>query len=201
MVAGVGQERAFGRSSCEDGAGDHLGTVRRDDPPPRRGAADQDRAVGPRDGPAGQRGPQARHIVQGVSQPPAAGNRPRRAAQRGHRARADRGRRVVRDPPGRVRARHHRRVGRAAGRHRGPHRGQVEPRAAGSDRARHGGLRRPRVRRDAHAQLSFMALDRAAERPYGHPELGSHYHGQVEATESRYEGGPADAANRNPETR
>jgi dCTP deaminase len=41
------------------------------------------------------------------------------------------------------------------------------------------------------AQLSFMTLDRAAERPYGHPELGSHYHGQVEATESRYEGGPA----------
>jgi dCTP deaminase len=43
------------------------------------------------------------------------------------------------------------------------------------------------------AQLSFMTLDRAAERPYGHPELGSHYHGQVEATESRYEGGPAAA--------
>ncbi|MFA4928556.1 MAG: dCTP deaminase [Patulibacter sp.] len=41
------------------------------------------------------------------------------------------------------------------------------------------------------AQLSFMLLDQAAERPYGHPELGSHYHGQVEATESRYEGGPA----------
>ncbi len=40
------------------------------------------------------------------------------------------------------------------------------------------------------AQLSFMTLDRPAERPYGHPELGSHYHGQVEATESRYEGGP-----------
>jgi len=40
------------------------------------------------------------------------------------------------------------------------------------------------------AQLSFMALDRPAERPYGHPELGSHYHGQLEATESRYEGGP-----------
>jgi dCTP deaminase len=35
-------------------------------------------------------------------------------------------------------------------------------------------------------QLSFMALDRPAERPYGHPELGSHYYGQVEATESRY---------------
>jgi dCTP deaminase len=47
------------------------------------------------------------------------------------------------------------------------------------------------------AQLSFMALDRAAERPYGHPDLGSHYHGQLEATESRYEGGPA----RSPETR
>jgi dCTP deaminase len=40
------------------------------------------------------------------------------------------------------------------------------------------------------AQLSFMTLDQAAERPYGHPDLGSHYHGQVEATESRYEGGP-----------
>jgi len=39
------------------------------------------------------------------------------------------------------------------------------------------------------AQLSFMTLDRPAERPYGHPELGSHYHGQTEATESRYEGG------------
>jgi dCTP deaminase len=38
------------------------------------------------------------------------------------------------------------------------------------------------------AQLSFMGLDQAAERPYGHPDLGSHYHGQVEATESRYEG-------------
>jgi dCTP deaminase len=42
------------------------------------------------------------------------------------------------------------------------------------------------------AQLSFMTLDRPAERPYGHPDLGSHYHGQLEATESRYEGGPAE---------
>jgi dCTP deaminase len=50
------------------------------------------------------------------------------------------------------------------------------------------------------AQLSFMALDQAAERPYGHPELGSHYHGQLEATESRYEGGPADASRPKPET-
>jgi dCTP deaminase len=41
------------------------------------------------------------------------------------------------------------------------------------------------------AQLSFMTLDRPAERPYGHPDLGSHYVGQVDATESRYEGGPA----------
>jgi dCTP deaminase len=38
------------------------------------------------------------------------------------------------------------------------------------------------------AQLSFMALDRPAERPYGSSELGSHYQGQVAATESRYEG-------------
>jgi dCTP deaminase len=41
------------------------------------------------------------------------------------------------------------------------------------------------------AQLSFMTLDQAAERPYGHPDLGSHYQRQVDATESRYEGGPA----------
>ncbi|HMJ35768.1 MAG TPA: dCTP deaminase [Baekduia sp.] len=41
------------------------------------------------------------------------------------------------------------------------------------------------------AQLSFMTLDQPAQRPYGHPDLGSHYHGQVDATESRYEGGPA----------
>jgi dCTP deaminase len=38
------------------------------------------------------------------------------------------------------------------------------------------------------AQLSFMALDRPAERPYGSTELGSHYQGQVAATESRYQG-------------
>ena len=44
------------------------------------------------------------------------------------------------------------------------------------------------------AQLSFMTLDQAAERPYGHPGLGSHYAGQVDATESRYEGGPAQVA-------
>jgi dCTP deaminase len=44
------------------------------------------------------------------------------------------------------------------------------------------------------AQLSFMALDRPAERPYGHPELGSHYQGQVEATESRYGAQPGSPA-------
>jgi dCTP deaminase len=42
------------------------------------------------------------------------------------------------------------------------------------------------------AQLSFMTLDAPAQRPYGHAELGSHYQGQVEATESRY-GSPTDA--------
>jgi dCTP deaminase len=40
------------------------------------------------------------------------------------------------------------------------------------------------------AQLSFMTLDRPALRPYGSPDLGSHYQGQRAATESRYEGGP-----------
>ncbi len=38
----------------------------------------------------------------------------------------------------------------------------------------------------AIAQLSFMTLDAPALRPYGHAGLGSHYQGQVEATESRY---------------
>jgi dCTP deaminase len=45
------------------------------------------------------------------------------------------------------------------------------------------------------AQLSFMMLDRPAVRPYGSPELGSHYQGQRAATASRYRaragGGPA----------
>ena len=44
------------------------------------------------------------------------------------------------------------------------------------------------------AQLSFMSLDVPARRPYGSPELGSHYQGQVAATESRYEGGPGRPA-------
>ena len=43
------------------------------------------------------------------------------------------------------------------------------------------------------AQLSFMTLDRPAQRPYGTPGLGSHYQGQRAATESRYEGGPSDS--------
>jgi dCTP deaminase len=38
------------------------------------------------------------------------------------------------------------------------------------------------------AQLSFMSLDRPALKPYGSPELGSHYQGQRAATESRYHG-------------
>jgi deoxycytidine triphosphate deaminase len=41
------------------------------------------------------------------------------------------------------------------------------------------------------AQLSFMALDAPALRPYGSEALGSHYQGQVAATESRYEGRPS----------
>jgi deoxycytidine triphosphate deaminase len=43
------------------------------------------------------------------------------------------------------------------------------------------------------AQLSFMALDRPALRPYGSPELGSHYQGQRAATESRYRQPAGDA--------
>ncbi len=41
------------------------------------------------------------------------------------------------------------------------------------------------------AQLSFMTLDAPALRPYGSPQLGSHYQGQRAATESRYEGAPS----------
>jgi dCTP deaminase len=44
------------------------------------------------------------------------------------------------------------------------------------------------------AQLSFMSLDRPALRPYGSPELGSHYQGQRAATESRYQGKRAPSA-------
>ena len=36
------------------------------------------------------------------------------------------------------------------------------------------------------AQLSFMALDAPAQRPYGSAELGSHYQGQMAATDSRF---------------
>jgi dCTP deaminase len=36
------------------------------------------------------------------------------------------------------------------------------------------------------AQLSFEHLSCTAERPYGHPELGSRYQGQTAATASRY---------------
>jgi dCTP deaminase len=36
------------------------------------------------------------------------------------------------------------------------------------------------------AQLSFMALDAPAERPYGSEDLGSHYQGQMAATDSRF---------------
>ncbi len=40
------------------------------------------------------------------------------------------------------------------------------------------------------AQLSFMMLDRPALRPYGSPDLGSHYQGQRAATASRYRSVP-----------
>jgi dCTP deaminase len=40
------------------------------------------------------------------------------------------------------------------------------------------------------AQLSFMMLDRPARRPYGSPDLGSHYQGQRAATASRYRAAP-----------
>ncbi len=36
------------------------------------------------------------------------------------------------------------------------------------------------------AQLSFMRMDQPAERPYGHPELGSKYQGQSGPVASRY---------------
>jgi dCTP deaminase len=42
------------------------------------------------------------------------------------------------------------------------------------------------------AQLSFMMLDRPALRPYGSPDLGSHYQGQRAATASRYRSAPRD---------
>ena len=44
------------------------------------------------------------------------------------------------------------------------------------------------------AQLSFMSLDRPAQRPYGSPGLGSHYQGQRAATASRYRSSTDPAA-------
>ncbi|MBB4663210.1 dCTP deaminase [Conexibacter arvalis] len=44
------------------------------------------------------------------------------------------------------------------------------------------------------AQLSFMTLDKPAVRPYGSADLGSHYQGQREATESRYGSPPPTRA-------
>lgn len=44
------------------------------------------------------------------------------------------------------------------------------------------------------AQLSFMTLDAPAVRPYGSADLGSHYQGQREATESRYGATPPGRA-------
>jgi dCTP deaminase len=43
-------------------------------------------------------------------------------------------------------------------------------------------------------QLSFMRLDRPAERPYGHPDLGSRYQGQAGPVDSRYSDDFAPAA-------
>lgn len=37
------------------------------------------------------------------------------------------------------------------------------------------------------AQMVFQRLDRAAERPYGHPDLGSKYQGQQGAVASKYD--------------
>jgi dCTP deaminase len=48
------------------------------------------------------------------------------------------------------------------------------------------------------AQLSFMTLDAPAERPYGSEALGSHYQGQVAATESRYMSPPPPPSTRPP---
>jgi dCTP deaminase len=41
-------------------------------------------------------------------------------------------------------------------------------------------------------------LDRPAQRPYGSAELGSHYQGQREATESRYGSPPSAPAASSP---
>jgi dCTP deaminase len=40
----------------------------------------------------------------------------------------------------------------------------------------------------AICQLSFMTLTEPAERPYGHPDLGSKYQGQKTTQESLYDG-------------
>lgn len=47
-------------------------------------------------------------------------------------------------------------------------------------------MRRCAGSRSASAQLSFVQMDAPAERPYGHPELGSKYQGQTGPVASRY---------------
>ena len=128
-----------------------------------------------------------------------------------HRARGDRRRRFVRHPPRRVRPRAHRRstsscpttwsrasrasrASAASGLIVHATAGFVDPGFKGTLTLEITNLTRVPIilwPGKPIAQLSFMTLDRPAERPYGHPDLGSHYQSQVDATESRYEGGPA----------
>ena len=175
-----------------------------------RGGADQDRSVGSGDDPAGLDRPAPRRVVPRVPQPPRAGDRPARSAAQPHRADRPRPGRAVHRAPRRVRPGADGGARRAARRRRRPHRGQELARPPRAHRPRDRRLRRPGVRGHAHARghqphpHPDRAVAGAADRPavvHGarrargaalrSPDLGSHYHGQVEATESRYEGGPA----------
>ena len=190
----------------------HVRALRRHDPPPRGGGPDQDRPVGRGDDPAGELdlrlGRSFRvfhnHRVDGDRPPrPAAATSPSRSCARRRTSRSSIHpgefvpRRAPRSgsscPTTSSRASRENRRSAASGLIVHATAGFVDPGFEGHADARgHQPDARPDQALAGAADRPALVHDARppAERPYGHPDLGSHYHGQVEATESRYEGGP-----------
>ena len=184
--------------------------VRRDDPRAGRERPDQDRPVGSGPGPARERRSAPGRLVPRVPQPPRLGDRPARASRRASPRRwssrttsrssstpassASAARSNGSSSP--TTSSRGSRASRSIGRlglivHATA--GFCDPGWKGTLTLELNNLTRIPIKLYPGlpiAQLSFMALDRPALRPYGSPELGSHYQGQRAATESRYEGAP-----------
>ena len=187
--------------------------LRRHDPPPRRGGPDRHRPVGPGARPAGVASTCAwatsfrvfhNHRVTAIDlrDPPTQPHRAGRDRRRTSRSSSTPASSCL----GRTRG-----ARRAARRRRRPHRGQVLLGRLGLIVHATAGFVDPGLHRHADARdhqphaRADQALRRACRSrscpswrstrppsaPTGIRTLGSHYHGQVAATESRYEGGPA----------